>query len=253
MLPGEPEKLPGDAAVLGEPSDHRTVDLQLGDGQGQHARLRLLDGPHVVDRDADPDRADAGERFGGLGGHRPRFGELEGEQRGRHPGGLEMVGHPFREPRLGQLSGCHVHRHFDPATGPHERRAVPARRLEHDVADGDHRAGRLGERDELAGRDEPALRVPPATQRLDGDEEPVAQVDLRLVPRDDLAPLGGEAQFSRQALLLRHAIPLPGVQGARPIVTCDHRCGETADSGPIGCVYCPGTLLRATDESMRSR
>ena len=89
------------------------------------------------------------------------------------------------------------------------------------------------------GRDESALRVPPATQRLEGDEEPVAQVDLRLVPSDDLAPLRGEVQFSRQALLLRHAIPLPGVQGARPIVTCDHHCGETADSGPMNAYTAP--------------
>ncbi len=48
----------------------------------------------------------------------------------------------------------------------------------------------------------PALRMTPATQRLEGDEEPVAQVDLRLVLRDDLAPLGGETQFSCQSLLL---------------------------------------------------
>ena len=46
---------------VGEPSDHRTVDLQLGDRQGAHAGLRLLDRAHVVDRDSDPDRADPGQ------------------------------------------------------------------------------------------------------------------------------------------------------------------------------------------------
>ena len=70
-------------------------------------------------------------------------------------------------------------------------RGVPARRLgagdaQHALADGEDRAGLLGDRDELAGRDEPALGVVPARQRLDADDLAAVERDDRLVVGDQL-------------------------------------------------------------------
>ena len=109
---------------------------------------------------------------------------------------------PLGEACLGELRGCDVHGDLDAAAATHERSTVTAGSLEHHIADGDHRPGRLSEGDELARWDDPALGVAPAAQRLEGDEESVAQVDLRLVLRDDLAPLDGEAQIACEPLVV---------------------------------------------------
>ena len=202
MLARESDELRGHATVVGEPSDDRTVDLELGDGQRAHPGLRLLDGAHVVDRDPDPQGAYLGQRLGGLDRHGVGLGEFQREQRRGHSRRAEMVRQPLGEARLGELRGGDVHGDLDSAAATHERSTVTAGRLEHHIADGDHGPGRLGEGDEVARWEDPALGVAPAAQGLEGDEESVAQVDLRLVLGDDLAPLDGPAQIACEPLVV---------------------------------------------------
>ena len=56
----------------------------------------------------------------------------------------------------------------------------------------------LGQRDELVGRHQPALRVLPADQRLDAGDPPVGEPDLRLVVQHELVVVDGAAQLADQ-------------------------------------------------------
>ena len=74
-------------------------------------------------------------------------------------------------------------------------RAAPRRDVERQRLD---QARLLGERDELVGRDEAALRVLPAQQRLDRSHLAVGQDGLRLVVQRELALLDRAPQLAHE-------------------------------------------------------
>ena len=87
------------------------------------------------------------------------------------------------------------------ATAGRARRARPARPPTARMADSSSthahlqdEAGRLGDRDELAGGDQAPLRVLPAHERLDGHDLVGPQRHLGLVVQDQLAAVGGAPQ-----------------------------------------------------------
>jgi hypothetical protein len=86
------------------------------------------------------------------------------------------------------------------------------------AADLDHEAGLLGDVEEGARRQQPAARVLPAHQRLDARDPPGAELDLRLVVHDELAPLEGEPQVALEGQPLVGGLPqrLGPDDGARP-------------------------------------
>ena len=71
------------------------------------------------------------------------------------------------------------------------RAHLPAGLAQHEPADRDDQPGLLGQRDEVQRRDQPAVGVLPADQRLDAGQPAGRQFDDRLVVDDELAVLDG--------------------------------------------------------------
>ena len=82
---------------------------------------------------------------------------------------------------------------------------------EHPVAELAHEAGALGQRQELAGRDE-AVAVLPADERLDADDLPRLEADERLVVEHELLlALEGAAEAAGHRELGERVVALEGV------------------------------------------
>ena len=98
------------------------------------------------------------------------------------------------------------------------------------------RPGLLGERDELARRDEAALGMLPADERLERRDRAVADVDDRLVVDAQLAALDGAAQGAlgreRSRASRRIASSKTIDRGAAALLGAVHRRVGVADAGP---------------------
>ena len=81
---------------------------------------------------------------------------------------------------------------------PRQARALAQRAVEHPAGQVGDQAGALGQRHELAGREQAARRVLPAHERLDADHRAGAQRDLRLVVQDELVLVDRAAQLGEQ-------------------------------------------------------
>ena len=137
------------------------------------------------------------DRLGGVL-HHDALGDLELEVGARR-------GRSARAPRddaLDQVAAAgtarrDVHRH---RAGRGCRASASARLAagfaQHPVAERHDEAGLLGERDELGGGDEAALRMAPAHQRFHADDAPAAHVDLRLVVQHELRSSRARARSS---------------------------------------------------------
>ena len=120
---------------------------------------------------------------------------------------------------------------------------MAACRLEDQLAERHDEAGRLGDRDELVGRDDATFRVVPTRQRFEPGDVERAEVHDRLVHHLDLARAERDPQFclERQALLdddlhrrleLQQppaALVLGGVQGDVGVAQQVGRVGAVAD------------------------
>jgi hypothetical protein len=95
---------------------------------------------------------------------------------------------------------------------------LAARLFEHPRAERHDEAGLLGQRDEVAGQDQPARRVLPAHQRLEAGDGAGVNVDDRLVVHLELASLQGPVQVVARAQLVHRALVGPFVEhlGAGP-------------------------------------
>ncbi|MDQ3774896.1 MAG: hypothetical protein M3461_11300 [Pseudomonadota bacterium] len=85
----------------------------------------------------------------------------------------------------GEVDGYPGAREALPAPG----RGLLARAREDPSSDGYDEPGLLGDGDELRGGDEPALRVPPAQQRLDTGDRQGPEIEQRLIVQRQLATL----------------------------------------------------------------
>ena len=224
--------------------DERAVDLEGVDRESLEPVQRRGARPEVVEVQLDADRGELVEDRGrGVhGAHEDRLGDLQGQQvrRRHHAGALEDGGHARGEPGQDELHTGDVDRDADVgrdrALGA-PLHQLPARLLHDELAERDDQPGALGHGDELVGRDQAALGMLPAHERLHADQAPVRGADERLVV-DAQLPLGdGLAQLGLDAQLV--ASPLehgaveadvlagPALLGAvhRDVGVAQHRLG----------------------------
>jgi hypothetical protein len=148
--------------------------------------------------------AEPGERLRRVA-HDDALRDLERQPRRSQPGGGEHVAHVVDERRLLELPPRDVHAHPGrlAARRRRPRRRGAARLGEHPAAERHDEPHLLRQRDEVERRDEPALRMVPAEERLgthgarraEGDDRLVEQTEVRgarVVGRGDVR--GGERQ-----------------------------------------------------------
>ena len=152
-------------------------------------------------------REGAGGRLGVL--QQRGLGDLEREVAGLEPGLLKHLLDLLVQVLLPELAGGEVHAH-------RQRRPVahlgpPAGRLraglaQHPGADPDDQAALLGQGDELAGRDQAALRVLPAHQGLDAAAAAIRERHQPLVVQAQLASVERALERSLGPQALEHAV-----------------------------------------------
>ena len=94
-----------------------------------------------------------------------------------------------------------------------QRAAAAQACLQHPFADRHDQADFLGERDELVGRDQPALGMVPAQQRLEAGDLAGLQVDERLVVELELA--AWRARLRRSSSSSRRACMRASISGSK--------------------------------------
>ncbi len=153
---------------------------------------RRVAGPEVVDRDAHAHRAQGAEDPGGVAriAHRRGLRDLQLERVRIEAGGAQRPPHRLDQRLVVQLAGADVHAHqqrpAEPAVpGP----SLPARLVEDAGADPDQDPAVLSGGDELERLYDAALRMPPADQRLHGDDLLAGDGDHRLVLEEELVVL----------------------------------------------------------------
>ena len=196
-----------DRRVLGveaEPGDEATVDLDRLDREPLEVRQRRVAGAEVVDGEVQAEAAQVaqGDRRRLDVGEQRGLGDLQPQRVGRDAGLGEHVGDEAGEGRVDDLAGADVDRQR--AVGERQLPRPPPGELGERVAQ-DRRPdlvdqpGLLGHRQELVGRQQAALGVQPAGQRLEAGDVAGRQLDDRLEVRDDLAALEAATQLGRRA------------------------------------------------------
>ena len=138
------------------------------------------------------DPLEHGQRTGEMLGHEV-LADLERELVRRQPRPRQRLRDPAGEGRVEQLMLRHVDAHPHLAAAGME--VVPVHRLrarlaQHDVADAPQEPGLFGDRQEVAGKEEPVLGVVPPHERFEGVEPLGVGVDHRLVVHHDLVVEG---------------------------------------------------------------
>ena len=169
--------------------DEGAVDLHDAHRQVLHVRERRVPGTEVVDRERDPEIVELAEpvAFAFLVHRDERLGELEREAQRLRVDALarEQLARSSHT-RFGSASwrGERLTLRFSRCSSGRRRFQRGDRRArlgEHPFADRDDRTGALRELEELAGTEQPALRMLPAQQRLDADGAAGRDLDDRLV------------------------------------------------------------------------
>ena len=146
--------------------DERLGDLQHVERERAQVAERRVAGPEVVEREAHAELVQLAQR-----GAHPRVDEHALGDLERRAAAARMRWRRSVEVTRSSTSTCwsstaeRFTLHADVAA---DRAAAGL--VEHELADRHDQAGLLGQRDELAGRDEAALRVVPAHERLGGDD-----------------------------------------------------------------------------------
>src|SRR5436190_2395596 len=197
-----------DVALIGlDPRGERAVDLDLADRQLTQAAERRVPGAEVVQRQHDAEVVEAPQHGGGAHGvgHDRAFGDLELEMVRRHAG-VEQDARDFvGEVGIQQAALGDVDRDREVVAGGLPRVDLLQRRPQDEARQRLDEAGLLGERDELARREQPVLGMLPAHERLDARDRPALQPQLGLVVQDELAAVQRLAQLA-QALEPRRAV-----------------------------------------------
>ncbi len=200
--------------VVADAPGEFAVDLECGQRQAAQVAQGGLPGAKVVDRHRHTEVHQALEH--GRGGvdvlDQDTFGDLHLEALGRETGGLQGLQDALGQVGVRELARGQVDRQAQRRQPP----AVPLHQLlrggaQHPVADRDDQTGLFRQRDEVARRDHPALRVAPADEGLDADGVPPIQAGLWLIMELELAL----AQRRAQPLLQLQLLARPGVQPLR--------------------------------------
>src|SRR5215212_7307202 len=179
--------------------DERAVYLQGVDGEAVQVGERRVARAEVVDGELYAEPAKLGEERGGAFGvvHHGALRDFELEAVGREPRLAERAAHHLDKAGLRQLlarkvdaDGQVLLRGDEFAPLAH----LPASLFQYPRAYLRDEARLLGERDELCGADDAALRVTPAHERLEAREPSGRERDDGLVVDLELAVLDGAAQ-----------------------------------------------------------
>ena len=184
-------------------ADEAAVDLQfVEDGLVQIADRRIA-GAEIVERDADAERAQALQHVErrAVVAKENALGDFELDAIAGKFVAAKRFAHNIGQRRRDDLLGADVERDGDRVR---PRRGRAARFVDDPIADGDHQAGFLGDRDEDVGRDIAALRVVPADQRFEPDQLLGLGIDQRLIDEVELLRCErlAEVAFEPDAVLL---------------------------------------------------
>ena len=173
-----------------EGDDERAVDLDDVDRQEREVAQRGVADPEVVDRDPHAEVTQSLDgRLGDLDLEERRLRDLDHQALRSQAAGFEALAEAGDDVRADELARGQVD--ADPRTA--DRRAPvsggPARLVDDPVRQRGDEPARLGDRDELAGRDEPSV-AHPANERLVADRLAGREVDDRLVVEPEVA--GGD-------------------------------------------------------------
>ena len=158
------------------------VELDHVNGETLQPRQGRISRAEVVDCDLDtlgpkPLKGSSGESDVV---HECALGHLDHQCFGGQPRAAQDVLDPSREEVAGELAHRDVDCDVD-AVVALQGDGVRARRRHHPLADRHDEAALLGDRDEVTGRNEPLLRMPPSQQRLGTDHALIAEVHDRLI------------------------------------------------------------------------
>ena len=176
----------GAALVGGHRHDERPVDLEHVDGQPDQPGHGRVAHPEVVEGDRDPVRGELLHRLLGRGpqrGERP-LGDLQPQQPRWKPRVPQQPLDVVRQVGVVEALGGEVDRHRDGEAGPLPAPRLPDGHAQHVTVEHPDQPAVLHRRDELVGRDDPAPRVVPAHERLDGDHPAGLEFHLGLVVED---------------------------------------------------------------------
>ena len=187
----------------------RAVDLDLVEREAAQIGERRVAGAEVVHRDAHAEPAQLMQRRQrvGLVLQQHRFGDLEVEPARREAGRGERAERDLHQVAALELHRRQIDRDAD-RLGP--ARGLRAGGAQHPLAERDDQAGLLGERDELAGRDQAALRMVPAHQRLEAADPAVLEANDRLVVQLEFGVGDGRAEIDLERVArLQPPVHLP--------------------------------------------
>ena len=161
--------------------DEGAVDLEDIDREFLEVGERRIAGAEVVDRQANPQRAQRFEQRGGFDHvlHDRRFGDFEFEHRGIDAADPQGFSHVIRQRRVGQLVGGKVHRNRKvrhasalPCLG------LAACLVDDPLAERDDEVAGLRNGNEAVGPEHAQRRMVPADQRFDAEQLAGAEFDL---------------------------------------------------------------------------
>ncbi|GCC48752.1 hypothetical protein chiPu_0033275, partial [Chiloscyllium punctatum] len=146
----------GRRAGSGKILDEGAVDLDLVERKALQIAQRRIAGAEIVERDAHAELAQLMQDIecGIVVADQHGLGDLELEPRGRESRRRQRGGDVERQRLALELDRRHVDRNMDMIRPVH---GFPARGVEHPVPEIVDQAGILGDRDEVRGRDGPAL------------------------------------------------------------------------------------------------
>jgi hypothetical protein len=169
----------------------RLVDLEHVDREPFQVAERRVAAAEIVDRERDAQLAEPVEHRAGAQRIREdrALRDLELEVSRLDPCLAEQAGDLLGEVEVEHVAAREIdgHRELEALLAPGAALAQP--RLEHVERERPDQAGVLGERDEVGGYEQAALRVLPAHERLHRAHAAVLEARLRLVIERQLAPL----------------------------------------------------------------
>src|SRR6266850_4023529 len=184
------------AAALAGLRHERPVDLQAVDRQAREIREARVPGAEVVHRDVHPELLQIlqhAQRALAIVDQRA-LGELELERARIEVVQAEGGGHRLDEAVAAELARRDVDRDAHRTSGRMPLRGALHRLHQGPVAELLDQLRLLGDRDEQRRRDEAALGMLPAHERLEADDGSGGEIDLRLVMQLDLLLADGRAQ-----------------------------------------------------------
>src|SRR5450755_911075 len=178
-------------ARCGDAGDEGAIDLQRIYRELAQVSQRAVAGAEVVDRDPHAQCFEHSQPLrSGVGvAHQRRLGDLERERAWVETCELERFGDVVHEAVVVELAAGQIYRHPQRTAVAVPRHCLLTRRAQHPTSDRHDQPGRLCERNERVGLDDPSGWVAPADQRFDTGQLLGLQVERGLVEEEELVSI----------------------------------------------------------------